>query len=219
MKIRTKLILLSVLFVILVIVIGSIMFLTFRKIQKEVDSGQSANEIMKHIFELNTITYDYLMHHAKRMEQQWKLKYNSLGKMVSDRILEKEKKGYQEELSILKSIDKEYQALGDLFSSLRTNFMNRKTLIKDKGPKQNIDLTFALEERLAAQLMISTRKIATEAFQLFTGYEKKDNPGGTAEQSDRLILYYRFCSLVILCFIFGNQSHHKTDSPARKRNG
>ena len=173
MKIRTKLVLLSVILIVLVVAIGSIILLTFRQVNKEVDSGQKASEIMKHIFELNMVTYEYLMHHVKRMEHQWKLKYGSLGKMLSDRILEKEKEGYSEELYILKSIDFDYRLLGDHFTSLQNNFVNRKTLIKNKKSKQNIDLTFGLEERLAAQVQIRAHKIVSEAFQLSRLTEKK----------------------------------------------
>ncbi len=186
MKIRTKLILLSVVFVALAVAIAATMFLTFIQVKKEVDSARNASKIMKHIFELNAVTYEYLMHHEKRMAHQWNLKYNSLGKMLSDRILEKQKKGYQEELSVLKSIDLDYQALRGLFSSLQAIFLKRMTLIKEKESKQDIDLTFALEERLAAQLLIRGQKIVTEAYKLSVLTEIKINR--MEQQSNQIVI-------------------------------
>jgi len=195
MKIRTKLILFSVVFVALVVAITSTMLLTFREVKEEVNSGQYASELMKHIFELNMVTYEYLMHHEKRMAHQWDLKYNSLGKRLSDRISEKDKKGYQKELSILKSINLDYRAFGDLFSRLKANFVNRQTLIKGKEPNQDIDLTFALEERLAAQILIRGQKIVAEAYQISGLTEKKI---ARAEKQSNMIALFCIIGFVAL---------------------
>ena len=111
MKIRTKLILLSVVFAVLVIAIGSIMLLAFRQVNKEIETEHSAHDILKHIFELNIVTHEYLVYHGKRMQRQWHLKYDSLGKLLSDRMWKEEKGGHAEKLSIIKSIVSGYKTL------------------------------------------------------------------------------------------------------------
>jgi len=165
MKIRTKLILLSVVFAVLVIAIGSIMLLAFRQVNKEIETAHSGHDILKHVFELNIVTYEYFIHHGKRMQRQWGLKYDSLGKLLSDWMWKEEKEGPSERLFIIKSIISDYKALGDLFSNLQANLMNRKGLVKNKAPKEDIDLTFALEERLAAQALMRAQEIVTRAYE------------------------------------------------------
>jgi len=91
MKIRTNLFLLSATFVILAATIGFIMFYTCGQINREIEESNRITEIVKSVFELNIITHEYLMHHEKRMQQQWQLKYDSLGK-----LLEKARAGLEE---------------------------------------------------------------------------------------------------------------------------
>ena len=82
MKIRTNLFLLSAFFVILIAALGLIVLQSFGRINREIKEQHSANKMIKDIFELNIVTYEYVMHHEKRMQQQWMLKYDLLGKLL-----------------------------------------------------------------------------------------------------------------------------------------
>lgn len=107
------------------------------------------------IAELDIVTYDYLLYREKRMEQQWNLKYNSLGE-----ILEK----IEEEA--MKSISTDYIALGDLFTQVTVNYKKRQKLIQEGASPETIDAIVGLEERLVAQLLIASHSAITSTFRL-----------------------------------------------------
>jgi len=161
MKIRTNLFLFSAIFVILIGALGFIVLQAFGQINREIKEHHSANTLIKDIFELNIVTYEHVMHHEKRMQQQWMLKYDSIGKLL-ERIREKE--SHPESQSILKSITFDYKALGNLFSQLQSNFVKRKRLIEENRSQVEINMTFALEERLIAQALMRAQKITSGAF-------------------------------------------------------
>jgi signal transduction histidine kinase/CheY-like chemotaxis protein len=161
MKIRTNLGLLSAIFVLLIAALGLIVFQAFNQINREIQTSSSAARMIKDIFELNIITYDYVIHHEKRMQQQWLLKYDSLGKLLE--AMSKEVSD-MEIKSILGSVTTDHKALGSLFSLLPDNFEKRKRLIAENRSQAEIDMTFALEERLIAQALMRSQKITTGAF-------------------------------------------------------
>lgn len=163
MKIRTNLYLLSATFVILITTIGFVMFHTFGRIKREIKESKSASEMIKDISELNIVTYEYLMHHEKRMQQQWLLKYDSLGKLLEGMRGEEM---HPERISIIESMTTDYKSLGDLFSKLQVNFAERKRLIEENKSRVEINLSFALEERLMAEVLMRSQRIAAAAFKL-----------------------------------------------------
>ncbi len=161
MKIRTNLFLLSAIFVILIAALGLIVLQSFGQINREIKGSNSANKMIKDIFELNIVTYEYVMHHEKRMQQQWMLKYDFLGKLL-ERMRKEE--SHPECQPILETIASDYKALGNLFSQLQSNFVKRKRLIEENKSQVKIDMTFALEERLIAQVLMRTQKITSGSF-------------------------------------------------------
>jgi len=161
MKIRTNLFLLSAIFVMLIAALGFIVLQSFSQINREIKESNSANKMIKDIFELNIVTYEYFMHHEKRMWQQWMLKYDSLGKLL-ERMREED--SHPECQDILESITSDYKALGNLFPQLQANFSKRKRLIEEDRPQAEINMTFALEERLIAQALMRAQKITSGAF-------------------------------------------------------
>ena len=161
MKIRTNLFLLSAIFVMLISALGFIVLQSFSQINREIKESNSANKMIKDIFELNIVTYEYFMHHEKRMWQQWMLKYDSLGKLLERMRKEDSHPEYQD---ILESITSDYKALGNLFPQLQANFSKRKRLIEENRPQVEINMTFALEEMLIAQALMRAQKITSGAF-------------------------------------------------------
>ncbi len=77
MKIRNSLFLLSAVFAILIAALGFIVLQSFSQVNREIKESSSANRMVKDVFELNIITYEYVMHHEKRMQQQWMVKSDS----------------------------------------------------------------------------------------------------------------------------------------------
>jgi len=162
MKVRTSLFLLSAIFVILIVTLGFVMFHTSDLINREVRESDAATKIIKDVFELNIVTYEYLTHHEERMHQQWLLKYDSLGKLLEGM---RKEEIHPEHLSGLETIALDYESLGDFFSQLQANFAKRKRLIEDNKPQAEIDLSLASEERLSAQALMRSQRMASEAFE------------------------------------------------------
>ena len=163
MKIKTRLILLFLTFSVLIAGIGLVTAETFSRINKEIKESHDVNLMIKDMFDLNMLTNQYMMHHEKRMQQQWLLKYGSFGKLL-DRVGRKE--SHSEYQPILAGVMTDYNALGILFSQLQTNFAKRKSLIKENRPKIEINMTFTLEERLIAQTLMRAQKIVSGAFEV-----------------------------------------------------
>ena len=87
------------------------------------------DDVRGDVSELDIVTYDYLLHHEKRMEQQWNTKYNSLGEILE--------KAADEEM--MKSIRADYAALGDLFSQVTANNEKVRKLIQEGASREKID--------------------------------------------------------------------------------
>ncbi len=131
MKIRTSLLILSATFILLIAAIGLITFQAFGRINVQVEEGARAGELIKEVFELNIVTYDFLRYHEQRMQQQWALKYDSVGRLL-ERMRSEE--AHPESVPPLESIASDYKALGSLFSRVQAVLIKRKELIEKNGP-------------------------------------------------------------------------------------
>ena len=191
MKIRTNLFLLSATLVILITLTGFIMFNTFGRINREIQESNRGNRMIKDISELDIVTYEYVMHHEKRMQQQWLLKYDSLGK-----LLEKMRKEelHPESLSIIESMTVDYKLFGALFSQLQANFAKRKILIEENKPQTKINLSVAAEERLVAEALMRSHAITAKAFKLSAMLEQII---ALTQQRSNLIIIFSIIGFVI----------------------
>lgn len=163
MKIRTNLFLLSGTFIILIIIVGLIMFYSFGEMKREIQESETINKVIKNIFELNIISYEYLIHYEQRMREQWLLKYGSLGKLLDE---VKKEELPPEHLSTIESMTADYELLDDLFLQLLANFIKRKRLIEENKPQAEIDISLTLEERLIAEVLMRAHKMSIKAFRL-----------------------------------------------------
>ena len=112
MKIKNTLTLSSLIFVIFLLAIGFLMRYSFGQINREVKECYKATQLIKDMFELNIVTYEYLIHHEKWMQQQWKQKYDSSAELLRRTIKEDI---HSENLPIMVSLIKDYEGLGVLF--------------------------------------------------------------------------------------------------------
>lgn len=184
MKIRTNLLLLSTTFVILITLTGFIMFNTFGLINREIQESNRASRMIKDLSELDIVTYEYLMHHETRMQQQWLAKYESLSKLLDE--MRKEEL-HPESLSIIESMTADYKLFGALFSQLRANFAKRKILIEENKSQTKINLSVAVEERLIAEVLMRSHDIAANAFKLSAVLEHE--VAQTQQRSNLIIIF------------------------------
>ncbi len=125
MKIKTRLQIITIFSVAIALVIGLVLFLTAQRVNKEINRNKIAGEAAKGVFELNVITYEYLLRHEERMQAQWQLRHDSLTKLLS----EIEFKGTERQV-ILDRIRQNHKGLKSLFSQLVENSKDTGTARK-----------------------------------------------------------------------------------------
>ena len=160
MKIRNKLYLNTGIIIILVIVLVSMIFITSYEIIRKSETRELLRNVYLGVSELNIITYEYLLHHEKRMKHQWSSKYKSLAHSLGKTTTIVAKRDEEE---LIKSLHADYATLSDLFSRVTTNYKKRQKLIQEEASQERIDAVILLEERLVAQLLIKSQSIITNA--------------------------------------------------------
>jgi signal transduction histidine kinase len=203
MKVSTRLFLLSAVFVVLIVVLGFVMFQTSELINTDVKDGEEATQIIRDIFELNIVTFEYLSHHEERMEQQWLLKYETLSNLLEDMTAEET---HAEDIARLEAIASDHDSFGNFFSLLLANLDNRTRLIEENGSQAEIDLTLASEERLAAQTLIKSQRMASEAFKLSETIQQRIDRVQQRANSIALVSIIVFMALAFYISFFTTRS-------------
>ncbi len=152
MSIRNRLFVGAAVSVVLgIIFVCSTLIFSNRIIEKQREEGMVDNVVLA-ISDLDIVMNEYLMHHEKRMQEQWHLKYDAMAEVV--------------EKEIAKSIRTDYVAFGDLFSRVTANYEKRQELIEEGASQKEIDLALALEERLVSQLLVASQSMAINAHRI-----------------------------------------------------
>ncbi len=162
---------------ILAVLIVSVVLIASGEIAKKSKEHSVASKIAFAISELNIVMYEYLLHHEKRMRQQWISKYNSIMEIL----------GGEEEVK--KLIHADYATLGDLFSQVTVNYEKRQKLIQEGAFQAKIDILIMIEKRLVAQLLIKSYSIISDA-SMFAGktYAAEMEVQGTANMLSLIIV-------------------------------
>ena len=161
MNIKNRLYMSAGISIILVVTLFSLVLVTSGRIAQGSKKHELLYAVRGGVSELDIITYDYLLHREKRMEQQWNSKYNSLAVVLEEATAE----GTELPESILAG----YTSFGDLFSQVTANYENTQKLIQEKASQEEIDAAIGLEERLVAQLLITSHSVITDASRLAAG--------------------------------------------------
>lgn len=147
----------------LFITIGLIVLITSKQINSEREVGEIAEKLTKDILELNIVASEYLVHHEKRTNQQWKRKYksisNDLDNIFNDKLIRLGP-------DILEVITKDLKLLGNLFQRLESNYTKRKNLIVENKNKVEIERIHSLEEILMTQLSLKSQMLSNECGKL-----------------------------------------------------
>lgn len=151
MKIKNRFYINAGILIVPAIILSSVILVMSDIIEEKNKDQEIANEIHIAITQLDMITYEYLLHHEKRMREQWISKYNSINE-----ILEKE-------IEVKKLIHPDFVALGDSFSQVTANYKEKQKLIQEGAAQAKIDAVLSLEKRLVAQLLIKSSSIISDA--------------------------------------------------------
>jgi len=139
----------------LVVILFSVMLMESRTISEKNKKKEIAHNLQVAISELGIITHKYLMHHEKRMEKKWNLRYNSVAK-----ILRKEKNDK------MQSLRSDFIDFGRLFLLLARNYKVSQNLIQIGASQKKIDTAIASDDKLVSQLLITSQSIITNTSNL-----------------------------------------------------
>lgn len=151
MKIKTKLRLITIFSTCVALIIGFTLFLTSQEVEKAVDRNKIANEIATGVFELNTITYEYLLSPEERMKEQWQSRHDSLTKLLGEAEFE------TPENQVLRDrIHQDHESVKMLFSQLVTihESVNEK------------ETSIEVQERIVGQILVKSQVMISSTSQL-----------------------------------------------------
>ncbi len=151
MKIKNRFYINAGILIVPAIILSSVILVMSDRIEEKNKDQEIANEIHLAISQLDMITYEYLLHHEKRMREQWISKYNSINE-----ILEKE-------IEVKKLIRPGFVALSDSLSQVTASYKEKQKLIQEGAAQAKIDAVLSLEKRLVAQLLIKSSSIISDA--------------------------------------------------------
>lgn len=157
MKIITKVKIIAAFSFSMALILGFSIFLTVLVMEEEMEHSKITNEIVKDVFELNIVTYDYLAYHDERPKMQWQLKYAAISMHLTQAS---EKFKDPEEKIIVENMNETHESLEVIFSQLVTTY-------EEHTVDGELNATFLeLEERLKSQLTIKSQTIVSHAFNL-----------------------------------------------------
>lgn len=149
MKIKTKLQFITIFSLCVALTTGFYLFLIAQEMDKAINRNKIADGIARGVFELNIITYEYLLHHEERMKEQWQLRHGSLTELL--RGMEFKRPDMWERIS------KDHEDIKALFSQLVSIYErhgNRREILNE------------LQERVIGQMLVKSQAMVSSAFQL-----------------------------------------------------
>jgi len=197
-KVKNRLYLTTVIILFLVSIFSVTVILSTNQMDKEQEKHDLAMEVNHAIFELNIITYDYLLHHEKRMQEQWWLRYNSLGEIIEKEEILEDK--------FIKSINTEYINLAYLFQEITKNYEKEQELIREGASQKEINAIFSLEERLVSQLSIKSQMMSAAAAKLAHDSEVNRHNSQKFIETLLLILMTIFALITAIITFITNRS-------------
>ena len=150
MNIQDKLFLGTYVSFIFGIIFVYLVIITSLEISEQNNDLQLALDIGNAISELDILTYEYLLHHETRMEEQWEKKYNSGAKILRNAA------GAEE-------LQQDYIDVGRIFLQVTKNYQKTQSLIQAEVSQDKIDTSLLLEERLVTNLLIASQSIISKS--------------------------------------------------------
>lgn len=191
MKIINRLNLIIVILFIAVTILFAVILINSNAITKENRTHVLFNEIYKGVTELDLIKYDYLLHHEKRMEQQWNLKYKSLMNLINSA-----------EEKVIKPIKADLVTFGDKFLQVTVNYEKKQKLIQEEASEREINLALLIEEELVTQLLIKSHSIFSKCALLAeNAHNREVRISKLSAIINFIIMTFFILSIIILLFL------------------
>lgn len=174
MKIRTKLLASVMVSFVLALVTGVVIFAATKEAQKAVDKMILAQQIVKEIFELNTLTNDYVMYHEERPRLQWQIKRSDIDELL---LSEKFADPFDEE--IIGKVRENLVLNQNIFERVNSHQLTSSSHI-------SAALSPELEQRLSAQLLANSQSMIADISRLVE--KSVEDRSAIRVLADRLII-------------------------------
>lgn len=190
MTIRTRLLLMMALLLGGVFCIGLIVFVATTKATVVVQKGIVANTLVQEVFNLNTLTSDYLLHHESRAVAQWYITAEVIDKLLRDQNFRSDSGAMLQRERIRQDLEESRSSFAQLTKSIE-----QRQLSSDE-----VSSSSALEKRLIGQIQIHTQSMVTAATQVSrSAVEEREM---VRRWSDQLILFLIFAIAIAILIAF-----------------
>ncbi|MGK5091576.1 ATP-binding protein [Deltaproteobacteria bacterium TL4] len=137
------------------LLIGLMKFIQFNEINSVLKKGDLVGEVVQSAFELNLITYEYLLNPAKRPRIQWNLRHDSLSTLIGKLQFKTDA-----ELQLLDKIRRNHDEMKTIFPMLVEILENQKR------EEQQTFKSRVLLEQFSGLMLIKSQNVVTGAEQL-----------------------------------------------------
>lgn len=155
MKIKKGIRIITFVTVLVILIVGLMFFSLIKDIEKSQEEMMVSREIKDGVFELNLLTYDFLISNKERAIEQWYSKYKSIKDLIARENFEDKEKQV-----IINQIRKDYDNLEIFFTNIIK--IDKNNTIAGIGPVGDNELKTSLSN----QLIISSLNIASGASRL-----------------------------------------------------
>ncbi|MBI5442829.1 MAG: HAMP domain-containing protein, partial [Deltaproteobacteria bacterium] len=157
MTIRNKLLIGSAISTALAVAVLATILFNSREIAAQNRSRTSFHQILKAVSELDILTYEYVLHHEERAQEQWRLIHESLRPLLAAGA------EADEDAPLLARLAANAGVIADAFSHAASSYDRKRELQRDGAPQEQIAAAGAMEDRWVAQLMIASQSMISDA--------------------------------------------------------
>lgn len=153
MKIKSKLRISTIFYLSTALAAGFALFLISQGLNEAIERNEIADEVVKGVFELDTLAYEYLLNHEERMQAQWQLRHDSLSELLTKMKFKGSETGV-----VWDRINQEHEGLKTLFVRL--------VAILEEHKSNREEIAGELENGLIGRMQVKLKAMVSGAFQL-----------------------------------------------------
>ena len=151
MTIKKQLLISTIVSISFACILAVLIYFSYRQISREIKKQTAANQLVLQTADLIIVNEEYLAYHYPRSEQQWQaLQIEILNLLDQD-----------SELGAL--VRPKFELLNRQFSKLQSVYEQRENLLHSDASADEINRNLLLEERLSAQMRLTSREILSYA--------------------------------------------------------
>ncbi len=179
MTIRKRLLINAIISIGLVCILALLWYISYRQITEETRKYTMASKLVQQMTDLIIVTEEYLTYQYPRSEQQWHAKYNDILIILEQTTIFP--------TSIRDKLDKLHYS----FSQIKSIYDQKEIMIQNSASNEEIKRKIILEERISANMRLTSREIITETIII-----------SNVIHTDRDAIFIRDIVMIFTCIFF-----------------